>query len=97
MVNQTHSKAMPAQIALYDQLGGVYAIAAVMDDFIDRIMDNPRLDANPKVDAAHHRVFRAGFKYLATELVCWATGGPELKSITHFWGTSDSAPNFSVV
>jgi hemoglobin len=63
--------------SLYERLGGVYSIAAVVDDFIDRIMDNPRLNANPKVDEAHHRVSRAGFKYLVTEMVCWATGGPQ--------------------
>jgi len=49
----------------------------VVDDFIDRIMDDPRLNANPKVDEAHHKVSRAGFKYLVTEMVCWATGGPQ--------------------
>ena len=63
--------------SLYERLGGVYAIATVVDDFIDRIMDDPRLNANPKVDEAHHRVSRAGFKYLVTEQVCWATGGPQ--------------------
>jgi hemoglobin len=63
--------------SLYDRLGGVYAIAAVVDDFINRVMDNPRLNANPKVDEAHHRVSRAGFKYLVTEMVCWAAGGPQ--------------------
>ena len=63
--------------SLYDRLGGVYAIAVVVDDFIDRIMDDPRLNANPKVDEAHHRVSRAGFKYLVTEMVCWAAGGPQ--------------------
>ena len=63
--------------SLYERLGGVYAIAAVVDDFIDRIMDDPRLNANPKVDESHHRVSRAGFKYLVTEQVCQATGGPQ--------------------
>jgi len=63
--------------SLYERLGGVYAIAAVVDDFIDRIMVNPLLNANPKVDEAHHRVSKAGFKYLVTEMVCWATGGPQ--------------------
>ena len=62
---------------LYDRLGGVYGIATVVDDFIDRIMIDPRLNANPKVDEAHHRVPPAGFKYLVTEMVCWATGGPQ--------------------
>src|SRR5215470_203596 len=77
MAEQTNSEATPAQKSLYDRLGGVYAIAAVMDDFINRVMDNPRLNANPKVDEAHHRVSRAGFKYLVTEMVCRATGGPQ--------------------
>jgi hemoglobin len=54
-----------------------WSIATVVDDFIDRIMDDPRLNANPKVNEAHHRVSRAGFKYLVTEQVCQATGGPQ--------------------
>ena len=63
--------------SLYDRLGGVYNIAVVVDDFIDRIMGDPRLNANPRVDEAHHRVSPQGFKYLVTEMVCWATGGPQ--------------------
>lgn len=62
---------------LYDRLGGIYNIAAVVEDFIDRIMINPMLNANPRVDEAHHRVSKAGFKYLVTEMVGWATGGPQ--------------------
>ena len=77
MTHHITSEETSAQKSLYDRLGGVYAIAAVIDDFIDRVMDNPRLNANPKVDEAHHRVSRAGFKYLVTEMVCWATGGPQ--------------------
>jgi hemoglobin len=57
--------------SLYERLGGVYSIATVVDDFIDRIMIDPRLNSNPLVDAAHHRVPPAGFKYLVTEMVCW--------------------------
>lgn len=49
----------------------------VVDDLIDRVMTDPRLNANPAVDEAHHRVPPAGFKYLATEMVCWAAGGPQ--------------------
>jgi hemoglobin len=64
-------------LSLYDRLGGVYSIATVIDDLIDRIMGDPRLNANPLVDEAHHRVPPAGFKYLVTEMVCWATGGPK--------------------
>ncbi len=65
------------QPSLYERLGGVYAIAAVVDDFIDRIMVDPRLNANPRVDEAHRRVSPPGFKYVVTEMVCWATGGPQ--------------------
>ena len=63
--------------SLYERLGGVYSIASVVDDFIDRIMSDPKLNANPLVDEAHHRVSKAGFKYLVTEMVCWATGGSQ--------------------
>jgi len=63
--------------SLYDRLGGVYNVATVIDDFIDRIMSDPRLNANPLVDEAHHRVTPPGFKYLVTELVCQVTGGPQ--------------------
>ena len=63
--------------ALYDRLGGVYNIATVVDDLIDRVMVDPRLNANPRVDEAHHRVSAAGFKFLVTEMVCWASGGPQ--------------------
>ena len=63
--------------SLYDRLGGVYNIATVVDDLIDRIMVDPRLNANPRVDEAHHRVAPAGFKFLVTDMVCWAAGGPQ--------------------
>ena len=65
------------QPSLYNRLGGVYSIATVVDDFIDRVMVDPRLNANPRVDEAHHRVTSAGFKYLVTELLCSAAGGPQ--------------------
>jgi hemoglobin len=65
------------QASLYERLGGVYSIAVVVDDFVDRVMADPRLNANPAVNEAHHKVPPAGFKYLVTEMVCWATGGPQ--------------------
>jgi hemoglobin len=63
--------------SLYDRLGGVYNIATVVDDLIDKVMADPRLNANPRVDEAHHRVSAAGFKYFVTELVCATSGGPQ--------------------
>src|SRR5258708_16438057 len=62
---------------LYERLGGVYSIATVVDDLIDRVMADERLNANPLVDEAHHKVPPAGFKYLVTEMLCWAAGGPQ--------------------
>lgn len=52
--------------SLYERLGGVYSIATVVDDLIDRVMSDPKLNANPLVDTAHHRVPPAGFKYLVS-------------------------------
>jgi hemoglobin len=75
--------------SLYERLGGVYSIATVVDDFIDRVMADPRLNKNPRVDEAHHRVPPAGFKYLVTEMVCWAAGGSMTESHKDLSITSD--------
>jgi len=63
--------------SLYERLGGAWKIAIFIDDFIDRIMVDPRLEANPRVKEASQRISKAGFKYLVTEMTCWATGGPQ--------------------
>jgi hemoglobin len=74
---QNQKEASFEKPSLYDRLGGVYNIATVVDDLIDRVMVDPKLNANPRVDEAHHRVSAAGFKYLVTEMTCWAAGGPQ--------------------
>ena len=61
---------------LYDRLGGVYAIASVVDAFIERLLVNTTLNANPAIDAARKRVPKAGLKFQVTALVCEVTGGP---------------------
>ncbi len=71
---QTEEKAEPS---LYERLGGVYNIAAVVDDFIERLLVNDTLNANPAIDEARTRVPKAGLKFQVTALVCQATGGPE--------------------
>ena len=76
-LSKADQKKEAAKPSLYERLGGVYPIATVVDDFIDRVMHDPVLNANPAVDEAHHRVSAAGFKYYVTEMVCWATGGPQ--------------------
>src|SRR5215213_357629 len=63
--------------SLYDRLGGIYSIATVVEDLIDRVMVDERLNANPRVDEAHHRVLPPGFKYLVTEMLAEAAGGPQ--------------------
>jgi hemoglobin len=63
--------------SLYDRLGGVYNIATVVDDFIERLYVNDMLNANPKIDEARKRVPKAGLKFRVTALVCQVTGGPE--------------------
>src|SRR4030095_8631218 len=61
---------------LYDRLGGVYSIATVVDDFIERLLVNPTLNANPAISQARSRVPKAGLKFHVTALVCEVTGGP---------------------
>lgn len=71
---QTAEEAAPS---LYERLGGVYAIATVVDDFIERLLVNDVLNANPAINEARERVPKAGLKFHVTAMVCWATGGPE--------------------
>jgi hemoglobin len=72
-----HSTAAPpATRSLYDRLGGAYAIATVVDDFIERLLVNDTLNANPAIFEARQRVPKAGLKFHVTTLVCQATGGP---------------------
>ena len=46
--------------SLYERLGGIYSIATVVDDLINSVMADPRLNANPLVDDVHHKVPPAG-------------------------------------
>jgi hemoglobin len=66
----------PAAKSLYERLGGVYSIASVVDDFIERLLINDVLNANPAIKEARGRVPKAGLKFHVTTLVCEVTGGP---------------------
>jgi hemoglobin len=66
----------PTGTSLYERLGGVYSIATVVDDFIERLLVNQTLNANPAIDEARARVPKAGLKFHVTTLVCEVTGGP---------------------
>jgi hemoglobin len=64
------------QQSLYERLGGVYPISAVVDDFIERLLVNDTLNANPAIREARQRVPKQGLKFHVTTQVCQATGGP---------------------
>ncbi len=66
----------PKEPSLYDRLDGVYMIATVVDDFIERLLVNDTLNANPAINQARKAVPKAGLKYRVTSLTCQATGGP---------------------
>ncbi|MCH8874773.1 group 1 truncated hemoglobin [candidate division KSB1 bacterium] len=66
-----------AEKSLYERLGGAYSIATVVDDFIERLLVNDILNANPAINKARTDVPKAGLKYHVTEMVCQATGGPQ--------------------
>ena len=64
------------QPSLYDRLGGLAPISVVVSDFIDALVPDSVLNANPAIDAARKAVPAPYLKYHVTALVCQATGGP---------------------
>ena len=64
------------QPSLYERLGGTYSIATVVDDFIERLLVNATLNANPAISEARARVPKAGLKFHVTTQLCEVTGGP---------------------
>lgn len=71
----TTSKAQ--ETSLYSRLGGVYSISAVVDDFVDKLLSNPTITTNKDVIAAMNKINKPGLKYLITEMICEASGGPQ--------------------
>jgi hemoglobin len=65
--------------SLYDRVGGIFAIAAVVDRFSDEIITNPKLNENPELqdwneeDAATRL---PGLKFMRTLWMAAAAGGP---------------------
>ena len=62
--------------SLYERMGGVYGIAAVMDVLTDRLFDNVWANRNPYVAKMHERNGRPGFKFMVTAWSVEQTGGP---------------------
>ena len=66
----------PTPKPLYERLGGLYNIAAVVDDFIDRLYVNQTLNANAAIKNARSALRKPGLKAHVTMLVCQVTNGP---------------------
>src|SRR5262245_48847529 len=67
--------------SLYERLGGVFAIAAVVDHFSDAIVKNPivgRKSKNPQLREWHTKNLARlpGLKFMRTLWVCNISGGP---------------------
>jgi len=62
--------------SLYERLGGVKPIVLVVDDFIDRLVTNETLNANPQIREGRDRSPDPYLKFRVTNLVCQVTGGP---------------------
>ena len=67
--------------SLYDRLGGIFAIAAVVDYFSDQIIEDPvagARSANPQLREWHtqHLDRLAGLKFMRTLWVAKVSGGP---------------------
>jgi hemoglobin len=67
--------------SLYERLGGVFAISAVVDHFSDAVVENPVVGKNSKNPALRewhtkHLDRLPGLKFMRTLWVCEATGGP---------------------
>ena len=62
--------------SLYERLGGVKPISLVVDDFIDRLVNNDILNSNPMIKKGRENSPDAYLKFQVTTLVCQVTGGP---------------------
>ncbi len=80
LLNAAAARAAEEKKSLYQRLGGAYAIATVVDAFIEKLLVNDTLNANPAIRDARARVPKAGLKFHVTALVCQVTGGPQTYS-----------------
>lgn len=66
--------------SLYERLGGIYAIAAVVNRFSDRLFDNPKIvNSSPELKEWHTQKYKQrlpGLKFMRTLWVAAVTGGP---------------------
>jgi hemoglobin len=74
--------------SLYDRLGGVFAIAAVVDKFSDAVVKNSiagQDSENPELREWHREKLARlpGLKFMRTLWLCEVAGGPFQFSATH--------------
>jgi hemoglobin len=62
--------------SLYERLGGVNAIAMVVDRFSDQIVKNPKLNVNPALQEWNESGQLPGLKFMRALWLCQAAGGP---------------------
>ena len=80
-MTQPLQAAPETQKSLYERLGGVFAIAAVVDHFSDAVVHNPMVgetSKNPALRKWHTENLGRlpGLKFMRTLWVCEVTGGP---------------------
>ena len=66
----------PPPKTLFERAGGIYVLAAVVDDFVDSLYTDPVVTARPVARRALRTARKAGFKFQAASLLCQETGGP---------------------
>ena len=64
------------QPSLYGRLGGLKGITVVVDDFINRLVQNATLNKNPAIDAGRKSAPAPYLKFHVAQLICQVTGGP---------------------
>ena len=62
--------------SLYERIGGVNAIAMVVDRFSDEIVKNPKLNVNPALREWNESGELPGLKFMRTLWLCQQAGGP---------------------
>jgi hemoglobin len=78
---QAQNKQATPEKSLYERLGGVFAIAAVVDHFSDAVVKNPivgQKSKNPQLREWHTKSLERlpGLKFMRTLWVCDVAGGP---------------------
>jgi len=81
LIGTSRQTAAQTEKSLYERLGGVFAIAQVVDHFSDALIKNPIVgqnSKNPALRAWHRNSLNRlpGLKFMRTLWVCEVSGGP---------------------